>query len=321
MSWTEKEGGTNWQGASMNLWYGLLEHLGYEVYYYDYAGYNAEDFYKQCEEIKVDYVIQAAYSTIHTEFVKLRKFAKVFLIHADINYRYDIWTRFHVPFIDGLITFDEGDGANDAKQKAVRDGMLEKYFVKMPWGFNPHTMVYTPYNYSQKDIPLSFVGHLHANRPQRMAEFSNLGFPIYRPEWELTGYEDAKKTWARSKFTICFTWNAPMTKRVIPARILEMTPHCIMACEPCPGMERYFEKDKEYIEMDDAKTSIDRMKSMPEKEYIEIFNNCRRKIWREMTSLHQWNKVLSQIDEDYKQKSDDEIKQILKANYGDYYFE
>ena len=321
MSWTEKEGGTNWQGLSANLWSGILEHFGYEVYYYDYAGYDADDFYAQCKDIGADFVFQAAYSTIHSEFVKLKQFAKVFLLHADLNYRYDIWTRFHVPFIDGLISFDEGNGTNDTKDKAIRDGMLPQYFVKMPWSFNPHTMCYPTYQYDKKDILLSFVGNLHANRKQRFADFAGIGCPIYRPEWINTGYEDAKKTWARSKFTICFTWNAPMTQRVIPARILEMSPHCVLMCEPCGGMERYFKKDEEYIEFDDAYTAIQRIRSMSEKEYQTIFNNCQRKIWKQMTCLHEWNKILNQIDPDFKPLTNEEITTILKTKYGEYYFQ
>lgn len=321
MSWNEIEAGTKWQGLSMNLWHGILEFLGYDVYYYDYAHYNAEDFYKQCKEVNASYVFQAAYSNIHPEFIRLRQFAKVFLLHADINYRYDIWTKFFVPYIDGLISFDEGDSAFGVKEKVVRDGMLPENFVKMPWAFNPHTMTYKLHSYSQKDVTLSFVGNLHANRIQRIKEFADNGLPVFRPEWKDTTYELAKDMWARSKYSICFTMNAPLTKRVIPARILEMAPHCVLMSEVCPGLERYFVKDKEFIEFSEVKEGIDKIKSIGEKEYTEIFNNCRRKIWGQMTALHEWNKILPQIDPDYKQKSDEEIKAILKINWGQYYYE
>jgi hypothetical protein len=154
-----------------------------------------------------------------------------------------------------------------------------------------------------------------------MIEFAKLGTPIYNPTWVNTTYEDAKNIWSRSKYTLCFTWNAPMTKRVIPARILEMAPHSIVMSEISPGLERYFKKDEEFIEFDGVKDGLDRIKSIGEAEYTEIFNNARRKMWKQMTCLHEWNKILPQIDEDYKMKSDEEIANILKENYGKYYYQ
>ena len=74
-------------------WYGPLEHLGYEVHYYDYNGYNADDFYEYAKSLKPDYIFHPTYEGFHSEFHRLREFSKVYCIHSDDDWRFDNFSK------------------------------------------------------------------------------------------------------------------------------------------------------------------------------------------------------------------------------------
>ena len=65
--------------------------------------------------------------------IKLKEFTKVFIIQSDDMWRYDNFSKYWIPYIHGVVTFE------GIKDNYVRDGLNSKNFHKINWCFNPNT--------------------------------------------------------------------------------------------------------------------------------------------------------------------------------------
>tara|TARA_Y100000310_G_scaffold131621_1_gene130784 strand:- start:1158 stop:2105 length:948 start_codon:yes stop_codon:yes gene_type:complete len=302
----EKRKTRNEYSAAVTWWYGILENLGYEVVYHPYEEYDNDEFYQSIREYNPDFVFHVCYDKLHTEFIKLKDFTKVYVIQCDDDYRYDNYAKYWIPFIDGVISYP-------AKYETYKkDGLDENQFVKINWGFNPNTMMYG--EKKTTDIFLSHGGGLHADRVDKINQFKikgNMDVSIIND----CLYEDLKDVWNKSKFSLTFTQNAMKTGQQVKGRVVEIPYFSVMASEYFPGLEEYYDLEKEIILFNSVEEAIDKINYFDknDKEYNKILKAGRDRVWNTNTHYHSWNNVLHKIDEDYVKK---DIGKLLKNKHG-----
>lgn len=293
-------------------WYGILENLGYEVTYYSYEQYNIEDFIDSIKEYKPDFTIVAAYSTLHTELIKLKPYTKLLVLQSDDRWRYDIFGKFWIPFIDGVITF-EGE-----LEKYVHDGLKPEQFHKMRWSFNPNTMASINNDTNvNKQLYISHTGGLHGDRKDIIAEFRNKGVNVIinqNPNYEIT-----KNIWNYSRYSLCLTMNSIISGRELKGRVVEIPNWCVLLTQPFPDMEQYYDMDKECVLFETIDEAIEKIKYLDNNpdDLRKIFEAGKRRLWNSNTVYHEWNKILPGIDPDYKPV---DVIKLLKEKHGDYYY-
>lgn len=290
---------------AITWWYGLLEKFGYEVVYQPYEEYNMEEFYQSIKSYKPDYVIHACYNNIHTELMRIREFSKLYVLQSDDIWRYPSYSKYWIPFIDGVISYD-GDARNYES-----DGLDPKNFCDVRWAFNPNTM--SQPLIAKRDILLSHFGGLHANRSQIIDEFNSKGTQVQM--YQNIPYSDVKQFLVRSKYSLCLTMNSTMTMREPKGRVVEIPNFCAMISEPWHNIEKYYKED-EIILFNSVDEAIDKIKyyeSHPN-EYEQVFQKGRKALWERNTAYHEWNKILPQIDPDFVPV---DIKKLIETNHKD----
>ena len=285
--------------------YNITEQPGYETYYYDYSEYNIEDLYLLVKDNKPDYVVVLAYDKLHTELIRLREFSKIYVLQSDDRWRYANFSKFWISFVDGVITF-EGELSN-----YISDGLQAKNFHKMRWAFNP-TMMSKIENPTKFYYNISHTGGMHGNRQQLISEFNNKGIDVYNKRTNT--YDETKNIWANSKYSLCFTNNSLNTGKELKGRVVEIPNWCVLVTEPFPDMEQYYDIENDIVVFNSIDEAIEKMKYLDnnQKEYNKIKENGKRKLWNQNTCFHQWNRIMSEIDEDYKQI---DVNKLLKENY------
>jgi len=292
--------------SAIIYWYGVLDRMGYDVTYTDYASYNPEEFYKKVKEEKPYMVIFTNYfKTIHTEFARFRDITKVYLLQGDMHRFYDEHVKLWIPFVDGIINFE------GTKEWCLRDGLQENGFLKMRWGFNPNTMCYSK---NPKIREISFYGGLHGNRNQVISDI-NKHLHVDVVPYTAT-YEQVKHVLSESKFSLNLSMNAPCTRRELKGRVIEIPSHCILLSEPAPELETYYNED-EYILFNSTEEAIDKIKSLNDKETEELFKRGNRALWDRNTAYHEWNKILPLMDPDYKSLN---IDKLIKENHSEFIY-
>jgi len=287
-------------------WYGVLEKLGYEVFYYPYEDYDIEDLYETVRDNKPDFVIVAAYNNIHTELIRLKDHTKVYVLQSDDRWRYGNFSRFWIPFVDGVITY-EGEKSN-----YVSDGMKPENFHRMRWAFNPNTMAECGIISNPQSIFASHTGGMHGNRREMIAKFESRGIKI---EQRYTNtYDETKKIWANSKFSMCFTNNSLNSGKELKGRVVEIPNWCILVTEHFPEMEQYYDMDNDVVSFVSVQEAIDKMNRLNDdpREYRRIFENGRKRLWNFNTAYHEFQKVMGEIDPDYKLI---DINKIIKEEH------
>lgn len=288
-------------------WYGILENMGYEVVYSSYEDYNSDEFYYSIKDYNPDFIIHPTYDKIHTEFLKLREFTKVYILQSDDRWRYKDFSRYWIPIVDGVITY-EGELEN-----YVSDGLNPDSFCKFRWAFNPNTMnnitenVISSYN-------ISHTGGLHGNRQQIINEFNNKGYKVNVFNKDIT-YDQTKNVWSNSKYSLCLTMNSTNQTRELKGRIVEIPNFTVLLTEPFPEMENYYDMDKECVLFNSVEDAIDKMIKLEsdEKTYREIFYSGKKRLWATNTAYHEFDKILPKIDPDYKSFN---IKKLIKEKHG-----
>ena len=306
----EKRDNRNEYSSAITWWYGILENLGYEVIYSPYEEYNSDEFYYSIKEYNPDFVFHVCYDLIHTEFIKLRDFTKVYVVQSDDDYRYDVFAKFWIPLVDGIISYP----GNYTQYE--KDGLGENQFVKINWGFNPNTMTYSGKNTT--DIFLSHCGGLHADREDKIQQFQLKG--NYNVQLANNCYyEEIKRVWSDSKFSLTFTQNAMKTGQQVKGRVTEIPNFSLMVSEYFTGLENYYDLEKEIVLFDSVEEAIDKIEYLNknEKEYKKIFESGKKRVWNTNTHYHSWNNVLKQIDEDYIPI---DVTKLLKDLHGEYFY-
>lgn len=289
---------------AVNFWYGTLEDLGYSVIYYPYETYNAENFYQEMKDYKPDFILHACYESLHPEFLRLREFTRVYIIQSDDDWRYDSFARHWIPFVDGVITLQGdkeaavGTRCRDLIDWYKRDGLAENQIHTMRCAFNPNTMLVD--SYTEKDILISHGGSLYGERPSLIQQFCDQGVQVSVANRVM--YAQLLELWNRSKFSLSFTKASDGQFRQKKGRIAEIGYYSVIVSEPFPNIEEYYEPDKEFIQFTTVEEAVDKIKfynSNPQ-AYQQMKLQAQRRLWNTNTNYHQWDKLMQQIDEDYK---------------------
>lgn len=296
----------NAHSAAIIFWYGILEQLGYEVIYYPYETYEPDKFYNDMKEYKPDFIFHTCYEKLHTEFVRLRDFTKVYVVQSDDDWRFDNYAKFYIPFVDGTISYQA------ERQWYLDAGAKEHQIVSTKWAFNPNTMLME--TTTNKDILLSHGGGLYGERPALIQEFIKKGMDVSIAT--NVEYGQLLELWNRSKYSLCFTKSSQGNFRQKKGRLAEIGYYSVIVSEPFPKIEEYFEPEKEFIlfeSIDEAIEKIKRYEAHPD-EYQKILQASRDRVWNTNTSYHQWDNIMSLIDQDYKKQ---DINKILKLHKND----
>ena len=289
-------------------WHGVLEQMGYDVTYEDYAAYDPKVFLNMIKEKKPDYVIHPTYTDIHYELAEIREYTKLIILQSDDRWRYEDFSKKWIPFVYGVITF-EGN-----KSKYVEDGLDPDAFYKIRWCFNPNMMCIN--DKYDKDIELSHTGGLHGDRSHQISQINALGKTVHI--YQNISYEDAKQVWARTKYNLCFTFNSLCNMREMKGRIVEIPNYGVLFTEDFPDLNDYYSED-EIVVFDGAKDLTEKINYFENNpnELLEIFKRGKIALWNRNTAYHEWNKILPLIDKDFNPI--DSIK-MLKEYHGDHYY-
>lgn len=291
--------------AAIIYWYGILDNMGYDVSYIDYASYNADSLYNEVRQEKPFMLILVNYfRTIHTEFARFRDITKVYLLQSDMHRFYDNHVKLWIPFVDGIINFE------GTKEWCLRDGLPEEGFLKMRWGFNPNMMCISS---REKNRNISFYGGLHGGRAELLQSLSQLTSVELIPQ--SATYGQVKYILSQSKFSLNLSMNATGDRRELKGRVIEIPAHCVLLSEPAPELETYYNED-EYILFNSIEELADKIKSLSDKEVEDIFKRGNKALWERNTAYHEWDKILPFMDPDYKPI---DILTLLRTHHSDYY--
>ena len=290
--------------AAIIYWYGVLDRMGYEVVYEDYAKYNADEFYKKVREEKPYMVILVNYfRSIHTEFSRFRDITKVYLLQTDMHRFYDGHVKLWIPYVDGIINYE------GTKEWCLRDGLLEDGFLRMKWGFNPNTMCHSQ---STKTKSISFYGGMHGDRVQILNSLSK-HVPVDIIPQSAT-YEQVKQVLSESNFSLNLSMNAPRDRRELKGRVIEIPAHCILLSEPAPELETYYNED-EFILFNSVEEATEKVKSLSDKQISELFKRGNRALWERNTAYHEWNKILPFMDPDFEPV---DVSKVIKKYHSEF---
>lgn len=308
--WLVNEKKGNDYSLAIIFWYGVLEAMGYEVIYHNYQEYlekGIDDFYARAKAFNPDFIIVGAYDKIHTELVRVREFSKLYVLQSDDRWRYTNFSKFWIPFVDGVISF-EGDEVN-----YVSDGLLADNFCKMRWAFNPNTMCLGEV---KRNIYVSHTGGIHGERQKRLQDLKAKGIDVKL--FQSAYYEETKQIWASSQFSLCYTMNSLNTGRELKGRVIEIPNFCVLLTEKFPDMEDYYDMDTECVLFNSDEEMIAKMEQLSNDSvvYNKVFNAGRRALWNRNTVYTEWNKILPKIDPDYKKI---DVIKLLKERHGDFY--
>ena len=298
--------------AAITWWYGILENFGYDVMYYDYANFNFNKFYEEIKEYKPDFIIHACYDKLHTEFVKLKEFSKIFIMQSDDDYRFHNYARYWIPIVDGIISFC---GERDAmKTLYFSHGATEQTFLHGYWSFNPNTMLLN-------DMPIrnnliTHMGSIYGNRSKIIEEFdqrlqsSNIKVNVHSK----VAYQEFKHLTAKSKFALCLTMAATQNMRQLKGRLFELPNLSIVVSEPFPNMDTYYDLEKEIVIFNSVPEAIEKIKRITmDTEYNKVFEAGKKRLLSEHTCYHVWNKyILPKMDEHFSPVN---VSSILKEKH------
>lgn len=291
--------------AAIIYWYGILDNMGYDVSYIDYANYNADSLYNEVRKEKPYMLILVNYfRAIHTEFARFRDITKVYLLQSDMHRFYDNHVKLWIPFVDGIINFE------GTKEWCLRDGLPENGFLKMRWGFNPNMMCISS---REKTRNISFYGGMHGGRAQLLQNLSQLTSIDIIPQ--SATYGQVKYILSQSKFSLNLSMNATGDRRELKGRVIEIPAHCILLSEPAPELETYYNED-EYIGFNSIEELADKIKRLSDKDLEEIFKRGNRALWERNTAYHEWSKILPFMDPDFKPI---DIPTLLRTYHSEYY--
>lgn len=299
------------QSVELTYWYGVFEKLNYEVIYQDAKNINWKTFYKQVADYNPDYIFTFDVNAERVEmknFNTLREIGKLYLIQTDMIKFYHI-AKLWFPYIDGIINYE---GLLD---RCIQDGLPENKFLKIRWGFNPNTMVF---NQSENKEGIYHYGGLHGGRHELLINLKNK----YNIDVSVTNdinYQQVKQYLQNSKYSLSFSMGSTLERRELKGRVIEIPAHSVMLSETAPDIELYYD-ETEYINFKDLSELSEKIKYYDNntEEYLKILHNGKKAIWDRNTIYHEMNQLLPKIDDDFNPI---DVKELLKENYKDYYYE
>lgn len=276
-------------------WYGILERMGYEVYYEDYSQYDPDAFYLLVKETKPEFIFHPTYVKFHSEFIRLREFSKIYCIHSDDDWRFEDYVKYWISFTDGAI------GYQNNKQSYIEAGSPENYYLRARWAFNPNTMLFS--FKGKKHYDVSHVGGLHGNKAQRVEDIRKKGFDITCINPNFSSYSHYLESFNKSIVSLSLTSNSLGTGAQSKTRLSEIPYYCILASEPWPDMELWnFEPNKDFILLDESDNSFEMLERVIKDQDFanKMYTAGKKTLIRYNTVFHEWNKFMQQIDIDYK---------------------
>ncbi|MFC2051115.1 glycosyltransferase [Chloroflexota bacterium] len=233
------------------------------------------------------------YEIQESTFDRIRKEGtKVVGWFLDDDVRFDYYSKWWAPYIDYFVT-------NDAEA-------VPKYQELGAWAT---TAICTgapadrDWSKIEGKYDVSFVGSRRADRQQYLDEIEhkNLPFHLFGEGWgRFVSYEEMIDIFWASKINLNFSKTYEFMKLGIKARIFEV---CLaggfLLTEYFPGIEDYFEIDKEIVCFHNPEEMIDKV------SYYLVHDEERRAIaqagWKratnEYTSFHMLSRVFQEIEE------------------------
>jgi hypothetical protein len=303
--------GKNEYSPAIFNWYGILEKMGYQVFYHEYSDFNIDEFYTLIKDNKPDFIFHPTYDYIHTEFIKLREFSKVFVIHSDDDWRFNNYAKFWIPFTDGAI------GYQNDKSSYVQCDAPENYYYNARWTFNPNTM-YFKFDKS-KLYNISHVGKLHGKKDESLKQVEKSGYSVSKVDPNFNSYKDYMECFNKSIISLCFTSNVLGTAKQSKTRLGEMPFYCILASEVWPKMELWnMEPNKNFILIDESKNFVNVIdKILKDDDFKKsMFESGKNILLSKNTVFHEWNNIMSQFDPDFKRVN---VELLLKSEYKNLY--
>lgn len=276
-------------------WYGILERMGYDVYYEDYASYDPDTFYNLIKETRPDFIFHPTYVKFHSEFIRLREFSKIYCIHSDDDWRFDDYAKYWIPFTDGAI------GYQNQKQSYVEAGSSESYYLRARWAFNPNTMLFS--FEGKKRYGISHIGGLHGNKANRIDYLKTKGFDITCINPNFNSYAHYLECFNKSIVSLSLTSNVIGTGAQSKTRLSEIPYYCILASEPWPNMELWnFEPNRDFILLDETDSSFELLERVVNDKELanRMYNAGKKTLINYNTVFHEWDRFMKQIDADYK---------------------
>jgi hypothetical protein len=113
-------------------------------------------------------------------------------------------------------------------------------------------------------------------------------------------YEQVKQVLSESNFSLNLSMNAPANRRELKGRVIEIPAHCILLSESTPELETYYNED-EFILFNSVEEAIEKVKSLDDKQVVDLFRRGNKALWERNTAYHEWNKILPLMDPDFKE--------------------
>lgn len=299
--------GKNEYSPAIFNWYGILEKMGYEVFYHEYNDFKFDEFYDIIKDNKPDFIFHPTYNYIHTEFIKLREFSKVFVIHSDDDWRFSNYAKLWIPFTDGAI------GYQNDKTSYIECNASENYYYRARWSFNPNTM-YFKFD-GTKYHNVSHIGKLHGKKNESLDEIEKLGCSVSKLDPNFESYKSYMECFDKSIISLCFTNNVLGTAKQSKTRLGEMPFYCIMASEPWPNMELWnMEPNKDFILIDNSLNFVNTVDKILHDAKLQkfMFESGKTTLISKNTVFHEWNNIMQQFDPDYKKMN---VESFLKSNF------
>ncbi len=242
---------------------------------------------------------------------------------SDDEVRFHDYSRWWIPYLDYCVT---NDIAAVPKYKALGARVMQAYYTGIS--------VNRDWSKVEEKYAVSFVGRKFLDREQYISELSKRNIPVYvvGADWEGTQYvpfEEMINIFRTSKINLNFSRSGGTPQ--IKARMFEV---CLaggfLLTEYAPGIEKYFEIDKEIVCFKSVEEMI--------KKIIYYLNHDdeRQAIaqagWKrassEYTCLDMLSKVFREIERDMATKgkeskpliSKSKVPRQMRKKFGEYYF-
>jgi len=227
----------------------------------------------------------------------------------DVDIRFDYYSKWLISYIDYFIVDDkESLPKFNALGAWATQAICTGQSMELDWS-------------KQKEkFEISFVGSLRGNRNQYISEIQSRNLPIhlFGLNWgKFVSYQEMHNIFVTSKINLNFSMDFNNGKQVIKARIFEV---CLtggfLLTEHFPGIEKYFEIDKEIVCFKNKQEMIDKI------TYYLNHNEERRAIakagWEraksEYSAFHIMSRVFQEIDDDISNGQKRKLTRVSMPN-------
>lgn len=262
------------------------------------------------------------YEIEESTFVEIRNEGSVIVgWFFDVDIRFDYYSKWWVPYIDYFVTDDVEAVPKFRKLGAwAMQAVCTGKAMELDWS-------------SQNEIyEMSFVGSLRANRKQYLNEIKNRNLPItlFGLSWgKFASHEEMLKIFAGSRINLNFSMNYTNAKLAIKARIFEV---CLaggfLLTEYFPGIEDYFEIDKEIVCFRNAEEMVEKIKYYlnNDEERRAIAKAGWERATNEYSSFHIMHKIFQEIEKDVASCRKSEHQELsmpmdIKKRVSEFYLE